>query len=129
MSAWHRIKNIGYHSDISDVNTAIQILQRTYDLPMTASQPEAHPGELEPPAGTTLSSSFTFADRSEEGITTLEQASSLLKLDELKALAKEAKVQGKNKKELVNALRRTSRRQVGLGFVGLTRSDTESSLR
>jgi hypothetical protein len=65
-----------------------------------------------------LESTFTFADRSEEEINTLEEASSLLKLDELKALAKDAKVQGKNKKELLAALQRTSGRQVGLGFVG-----------
>ncbi|KAL5407031.1 hypothetical protein PMIN03_007427 [Paraphaeosphaeria minitans] len=128
-SAWHRIKNIGYHSDISDLDAAIYTLQRSYNLPATSSPAEEHPGEQEAPAGTTLASSFTFADRSEEEITTFEQASSLLKLDELKILAKEAKVQGKNKKELVNALRRTSRRQVGLGFVGLKRSDTESSRR
>lgn len=128
-SAWHRIRNVGYHSDISDIDSAIEALQRTYDLPEISSQSELHPGELQPPEGTTIGSSFTFADRSEEEITTLEQASSLLKLDELKALAKEAKVQGKNKKELVNALRRTSRRQVGLGFVGLKRSDTETSRR
>lgn len=128
-SAWHRIKNIGYHSDISNLDAAIETLQRTFDLPATSSTAEEHPGEQEAPAGTTLASSFTFADRSEEEITTLEQASSLLKLDELKVLAKEAKVQGKNKRELVNALQRTSRRQVGLGFVGLKRSDTESSRR
>jgi len=76
-----------------------------------------------------LGTSFTFADRSENEITTLEEASSLLKLDELKALAKDAKVQGKNKKDLLQALRRTSQRQSGLGFVGLKRSDTESSKR
>jgi Fanconi-associated nuclease 1 len=128
-SAWHRIKDIGYHGDISDVDAAIETLQRTHPLPTSSTEPQSHPGELEPPAGTALGPSFTFADRSEEDITTLEQASSLLKLDELKALAKEAKVHGKNKKELVDALRRTSRRQVGLGFVGLKRSETETSRR
>lgn len=90
---------------------------------------KSHPGELDPPVGTTLGSSFSFADRSEDEITTLEEASSLLKLDELKALAKDAKVQGKNKKDLLKALRRTSQKQAGLGFVGLKRSDTESSRR
>lgn len=38
-------------------------------------------------------------------------------------------MQGKNKKELLKALHRTSQKQVGLGFVGLKRSDTESSRR
>lgn len=71
--------------------------------------------------------SFTFADRSEEEISTLEEASSLLKLDELKALAKDAKVKGKNKGELLKALRRTSQKQAGLGYVGFKRSDSEIS--
>jgi Fanconi-associated nuclease 1 len=126
-SAWHRIKNLGYHSDISDLDAAAETLQRTYDLPASSSEVEAHPGELEAPAGTTLGTSFTFADRSEDEISTLEEASSLLKLDELKALAKDAKVKGKNKGELLKALRRTSSKQAGLGHVGLKRSDSEMS--
>jgi Fanconi-associated nuclease 1 len=128
-SAWHRIKNLGYHSDISNLDAAVEILQRTHDLPASSAEVESHPGELEPPAGTTLGTSFTFADRSEEEITTLEEASSLLKLDELKVLAKDAKVQGKNKKDLLKALRKTSRKQAGLGHVGLKRSDSEVSRR
>lgn len=79
--------------------------------------------------GTTLENSFAFADRSDSEINTLEEASSLLKLDELKALAKDAKVQGKNKKDLLQALKQSSKKQVGLGHVGLKRSDTESSRR
>jgi Fanconi-associated nuclease 1 len=128
-SAWHRIRNLGYHSDISDLDTAAETLQRIYDLPASSAEVQTHPGELEPPAGTFLGTSFTFADRSETEITTLEEASSLLKLDELKALAKDAKVQGKNKRALLNALRRTSREQAGLGHVGLKRSDSEMSRR
>ncbi|KAF2847891.1 hypothetical protein T440DRAFT_184625 [Plenodomus tracheiphilus IPT5] len=129
-SAWHRIKNLGYHSDIADLDAAAETLQRTYDLPTSSSEVESHPGELEAPAGTTLDTSFTFADRSEDEITTLEEASSLLKLDELKALAKDAKVQGKNKSELLKALRRTSQKQAGLGgYVGLKRTDSEMSRR
>ena len=50
-----------------------------------------------------------------------------MKLDELKALAKDAKVKGKNKGELLKALRRTSQKQAGLGYVGLKRSDSEIS--
>ncbi|PVI08223.1 hypothetical protein DM02DRAFT_156188 [Periconia macrospinosa] len=128
-SAWHRIKNLGYHSDIADLDTAVDTLQRDHELPTSSAEVESYPGELEPPAGTTLGNSFTFADRSDKEINTLEEASSLLKLDELKALARDAKVQGKNKKELLQALRRTSHRQVGLGYVGLKRSDTEGSRR
>ncbi|KAJ4372282.1 hypothetical protein N0V83_004056 [Neocucurbitaria cava] len=128
-SAWHRIKNLGYHSDISDLGGAAEILQRTYDLPPSSDELTSYPGELEAPAGTTLGSSFTFADMSEEEINTLEEASSLLRLDELKALAKDAKVQGKNKRELLRALRRTSQKQAGLGYVGLKRSESEMSRR
>jgi Fanconi-associated nuclease 1 len=106
---------------------AVEVLQRTHSLPLSSAQVGSHPGELEPPAGTTLGTSFTFADRSEEEITTLEEASSLLKLDELKVLAKDAKVQGKNKRDLLKALRRASRKQAGLGHVGLKRSDSEMS--
>ncbi|OAL55839.1 hypothetical protein IQ07DRAFT_181466 [Pyrenochaeta sp. DS3sAY3a] len=126
-SAWHRIKNLGYHSDISDLEAAVDVLQTAVDLPQLDSKVDSYPGESEAPAGTTLGNTITFADRSEEEITTLEEASSLLKLDELKALAKDAKVQGKNKKELLKALRQTSQRQTGLGHVGLRRSDTNSS--
>jgi Fanconi-associated nuclease 1 len=126
-SAWHRIKNLGYHSDLSDLDAAVETLQRARDLPAPSADIERHPGELETPTGTTLGASFTFADRSEEEITTLDEASSLLRLDELKALAKDAKVQGKNKRELLTALRRTSQKQAGLGYAGLKRSDTESS--
>lgn len=126
-SAWHRIKNLGYHSDISDLEAAADVLQTAVDLPQLDSKVDSYPGEAEAPVGTTLVNTITFADRSEEEITTLEEASSLLKLDELKALAKDAKVQGKNKKELLKALRQTSQRQTGLGHVGLRRSDTNSS--
>lgn len=128
-SAWHRINNIGYHGDILDLDAAIEALQSVHRLPLSSTELEQYPGELGSPAETILGLSFTFADGSENEITTLEEASSLLKLDELKALAKDAKVQGKNKKELLKALRRTSHRQTGLSFVGLQRSDTESSRR
>jgi len=127
-SVWHRIKNLGYYSDVADLNAAAEALQRPYSLPQSSSRIESHPGEMEPPVGTTLGTSFTFADRSEGEITTLEEASSLLKLDELRSLAKDAKVQGKNKKDLLKALRRTSQRQAGLGgYIGLRRSDSDMS--
>lgn len=116
-STWHRIKNLGYHGDISNLDAAVETLQQSHQLPASSVEIESHPGELEPPPGTTLGTSFTFADRSEEEITTLEEASSLLKLDELKALAKDAKVQGKNKKDLLKALRRTSRKQTDLAML------------
>ena len=44
-------------------------------------------------------------------------------------MAKEAKVQGKNKRELLKALRRTSQAQGGLDWAGLKRSDTHQSTK
>ncbi|KAK4550301.1 hypothetical protein LTR36_003268 [Oleoguttula mirabilis] len=126
-SSWHRVGKLGYHSDIADLPQAIADLQAVRELPAPSSQAEEHPGELEPPEGTTLESTFAFADRSEDCIKDLEEASSLLLLDELKALAKTAKVQGKNKKELLRAFRRTSGTQAGLGWSGLKRTDTEET--
>lgn len=99
------------------------------NLPPSTAATQVNPGELKPPEGITLGNVFTFADGSEAEITTLEEASSLLKLDELKAMAKEVKVQGKNKRELLKALRHTSQKQGGLGWSGLKRSDTEETTK
>ncbi|KAK8162681.1 hypothetical protein IWX90DRAFT_436055 [Phyllosticta citrichinensis] len=126
-SAWFRINKLVYQRDISDMGSAVKTLQEERPLPMTGVAETSHPGELEPPEGTTLGHAFTFADRSEEHITTLEEASSLLKLDELKALAKDAKVQGKNKTELLKSFRRTSGKQTGLAWARMKRSETETS--
>ncbi|EON62111.1 hypothetical protein W97_01330 [Coniosporium apollinis CBS 100218] len=128
-SAWHRINRLGYHSDVADISAAIKSLQESRTLPASSAEPLISPGELEPPPGTKLGPLFTFADRSEDEITTLEEASSLLRLDELKTLAKDAKVNGRNKTELLRALRRTSQKQTGIGWRSLKRSDTETSIR
>ena len=126
-SSWHRINKLGYHSDIADLQKAIDEIQLPRDLPEPSSQLARHPGEFDLPVDTALGSTFTFADRSDECITDLEEASSLLLLDELKAFAKDFKVQGKNKKELLRAFRQASGKQRGLGFASLKRSDTEES--
>lgn len=126
-SAWHRINKLGYHSDVADLQQTIEDLQIQRTLPAPATSSQQHPGELEAPADSALHESFTFADRSDDCIKDLEEASSLLLLDELKAFARDAKVQGKNKKELLKAFRRTSGKQTGLGFQSLKRSDTEET--
>lgn len=126
-AAWHRVNRLGYFSDIADLPEAARTLQQDRKLPKSSAEVQVNPAELEPPEGTVLEDDFRFADTSEEHITTLREASSLLMLDELKTLAKEAKVQGKNKMELLRALRRMSQRQSGLGFVGLKRSDSEQT--
>ena len=126
-SAWFRVNKLGYHSDIADLQQSIVDLQIVRHLPEPSSQAQENPGELEPPEDVSLGKSFAFADRSEDCIKDLEEASSLLLLDELKAIAKDAKVQGKNKKELLRAFRRTSGKQTGLGFSSFKRSDTEET--
>ncbi|KAF2157444.1 hypothetical protein K461DRAFT_220106 [Myriangium duriaei CBS 260.36] len=127
-SSWHRINKLGYYDDVSDLSTAILSLQCIRELPIRVKdeeQPPA-PGEEHTPDDWTLGLSYAFADRSEDSITTLEEASSLLLLDELKTLARDAKVQGKNKSDLIKALRKSSSKQTGLRF--LKRSDTEDSV-
>ncbi|KAL8943752.1 MAG: hypothetical protein Q9216_000858 [Gyalolechia sp. 2 TL-2023] len=128
-AAWHRVNRLKYYSDIADLNTAVEELLRPCSLPETTATERIAPGESEVPKDTVLSDSFTFADNSEDHIDSLEEASSLLMLEELKTIAKEAKVQGKNKGDLLKALRRTSQKQGGLGWSGLKRSDTEESIK
>lgn len=128
-SAWFRVQRLGYHSDIADLGRAVEVLVEKRTLPVDAAQDvERHPGEFEPPEGTALEGQFSFADASADCIRDLDEASSLLFLDELKAFAKDAKVQGKNKKELLRAFRRASSQQTGLGFSSLKHEDTEESV-
>ena len=128
-AAWHRINKLGYYGDIVDLHGAVDELQRSRTLPISTAREHNHPGELEAPKESVLVWDFTFADGSQDHINTLEEASSLLKLDELKAIAKDAKVQGKNKAELLKALRKSSNKQSGLGWSCLRRSDTEESMK
>lgn len=128
-AAWHRINGLGYYGDIADLPATAKDLLKPRKLPAAKTPIQVNPGEAEPPTDTVLGNTFTFADGSEDHIGTLEEASSLLKLDELKNLAKEAKVEGKNKRELLNALRRTSQAQGGLGWIALKRSDTEETVK
>ena len=128
-AAWHRIGRLKYYGDIADLNTAVDELLQEHSLPAASVTERIAPGEAEPPKDTVLEASFTFADGSTDHIDSLEEASSLLLLEELKVLAKEAKVLGKNKRELLKALRKTSQKQSGLGWSGLKRSDTEESFK
>lgn len=116
-SAWHRINQIGYHSDITDLDHVVADLQRSRSLPVSCEVETVNPADSEPGSG--LNGEFKFADSSEQ-ITTLEEASSLLLLEELKGFAKEAKVQGKGKKELLAAFRQSSQTQTGLDWKNTT---------
>ncbi|OAA67606.1 coiled-coil domain-containing protein MTMR15 [Cordyceps fumosorosea ARSEF 2679] len=60
-------------------------------------------------------------------LTDMEEASSLLYLDELKALSKETKIQGRTKPELVRSLSQVSRQQTGLKDMGLSRQNSRDS--
>ena len=126
---WHRINRLGYYGDIADLSAAVEDLLQSHTLPAVTTPAQANPGEVEQPKDTILEGLFTFADGSECHISTLKEASSLLSLDELKTLAKEAKVQGKNKGELLRALRRTSGEQSSLAWTTLKRSNTEDSTK
>lgn len=126
-SSWHRVNRLQYHSDVAHLESAIEELTAVRELPASTDAHVLHPGAVALDSSTRLDRTFAFADRSADHITSLEEASSLLLLDELKTLAKDAKVQGKNKSELVKALRRTSGKQYGLGWTALRRSDTEDT--
>lgn len=126
-SKWFRVKDLPYYGDIADIEGTVQRLQQQRRLPESEGGNFDNPGELEPPDGNELGDSFTFAECSSEHIKTLDEASTLLLLDELKTLAKDARVQGKNKSELIKNLRKTSGKQRGLGFRTLSRTETEES--
>ncbi|RMZ37972.1 hypothetical protein AFCA_001982 [Aspergillus flavus] len=114
-SAWHRINRLGYYSDISDLTSAVNDLQRTRTLPINPPPATSPPIDTDHPNTPEPITYFHFADKTDQ-ITTLEEASSLLLLDELKTLAKDAKVQGKSKKDLLTALHRASQQQTGLDW-------------
>jgi fanconi-associated nuclease 1 len=126
-AAWHRANRLGYYDDISDPEAAMKDLQETRELPDGLSASQTEPIEGIPLEDFTLGRNFTFADTSDDHITTIEEAAALLSLDELKAVSKDAKVQGKNKGDLLKALCRTSHEQAGLMALGLKRSSSEDS--
>ncbi|KAI1177556.1 hypothetical protein F4777DRAFT_197399 [Nemania sp. FL0916] len=132
-SSWHRIARLGYYNDITDTEGAVKELQKNRDLPKDVStgmlslvlpQPELSSFIQEQ---CVFEDQFTFADASEDFIDSVEEAVSLLSLDEVKSLAKEAKVQGKNKADLAKAICKMSSQQAGLLSMGLLRADTTDS--
>lgn len=126
-SIWFRIGKLGYYQDIGDMDAAITEIQEHRVLPKIEDQVLAFPGEtVLPEDAKPLGANFQFAECSDDHINSLDEASSLLLLDELKVIAKEARVQGKTKSELLHNLRKTSGKQSGLAF--LKRSETEDSV-
>ncbi|EAW11939.1 fanconi-associated nuclease 1 [Aspergillus clavatus NRRL 1] len=113
-SAWHRINRLGYYSDISNISQAVVDLRARRRLPTPLTSINDNPEDAQSAEIEGLAH-FSFAESTGE-ITTLEEASSLLLLEELKVLAKDAKVQGKSKKELLDAFRASSQKQAGLNW-------------
>ncbi|KAJ3526006.1 hypothetical protein NM208_g11393 [Fusarium decemcellulare] len=126
-ASWHRHNRLGYYNDISDLGSVIASLQTPRTLPEDTSSPTQSPIEGLELEETGLAKTFTFADASEDHIKTVEEAASLLSLDELKVLAKDAKLQGRNKAELTRSLVRMSQQQAGLMSVGLSRHNSRDS--
>ncbi|KAG5930625.1 hypothetical protein E4U42_005287 [Claviceps africana] len=125
-AAWHRCSRLGYYADVSEPDVAMKTLQTVRILPSTGDK-----GIDKSLTGLglerdSLDGTFTFADSSENHIDSVEEAAPLLLLDELKALAKEAKIQGKNKTELITGLCRMSEQQVGLMALGLSRQNSRN---
>ncbi|KAI0468627.1 VRR-NUC domain-containing protein [Xylaria cf. heliscus] len=134
-SSWHRIARLGYYDDITDTEAAVKELQKSRLLSGETAPKQPSPvspqSELDPfvEEQYVFEDAFTFADASEDFIDNVEEAVSLLSLDEVKALAKEAKVQGKNKSHLASAICRMSNQQAGLFSMGLQRADTADSIQ
>ncbi|KAJ8124697.1 hypothetical protein O1611_g8943 [Lasiodiplodia mahajangana] len=132
-SSWHRISRLNYYNDITDTETAVKTLQKHRDLPREALSEQSSLALQQSDLGTFIQEqcgfedTFTFADASEDFIDSVEEAVSLLSLDEVKAVAKEAKVQGKNKADIAKAICRMSSQQAGLLSMGLVRGNTPSS--
>lgn len=133
-SSWHRIARLSYYDDITDIDAAVKELQGSRDLPREASpeQPSSTPSQSELDTfiqeQCVFRNTFAFADASEDFIDNVEEAVSILGLDEVKSLAKEAKVQGKNKSDLAKAICRMSSQQAGLLSMGLQRVNTDESV-
>ncbi|CBF71232.1 hypothetical protein AN6678.2 [Aspergillus nidulans FGSC A4] len=121
-SAWHRVNKLAYYSDIVDVPQVVADLQKTRELSSSGASNEQNTSDTYSSSDIGLTGDFRFANTVDE-ITTVEEAASLLLLDELKILAKEAKVQGKSKQELITALHKSSQKQTGLEWNPLNNSN------
>ncbi|KAM5431303.1 putative phosphodiesterase I [Microsporum canis] len=122
-AAWHRVNRLGYYRDIADIPKAVADLRKIRKLPKSNGDLVSTRKGLEVPV-TALGNEFKFADGMEE-IETIEEASSLLLLDELKALAKAAKIPGKNKKDLIKGLCNASSSQTGLAWISPSDAERE----
>lgn len=127
-AAWHRSSRLGYYNDIANLDVPIATLQQIRCLAGSSSQDDfATAVDGIKVEDERLGPTFTFADSSEVLLTDTEEAASLLYLDELKTLAKETKIQGRTKTELIRSLSQMSRKQTGLMEMGLSRQNSRES--
>ena len=98
---------------------AVADLRKTRKLPASTDDHTPSFGGLDSPSVTTIGGEFRFADDMNE-IQSIEEASSLLLLDELKCFARDLKVSGKNKKDLINGLCDASASQTAVSYTHLT---------
>lgn len=127
-ASWHRLERLKSYTDVSDVELAIASLLQSRGLPDDLPDDYGNGNQTGDVEEVCLDDTFTFADNSDSHIKTVEEAASLLSLDELKALAKDAKVQGKNKAGLIKAICRMSAQQASLMSFGLRRTSTNGSV-
>lgn len=126
-AAWHRSDKLGYYNDIADPDTAIASLQTPRTLKDIAVDSEIDPLTGEALSDYQIDDQMTFADTSSESLTSVEEAAGLLLLDELKTVAKDVKVQGKNKSDIIKALYRSSHQQRNLQSLGLSRQSSKTA--
>ncbi|CAK7270993.1 hypothetical protein SEPCBS57363_004387 [Sporothrix epigloea] len=123
-AAWHRTQRLGYQSDIGDMEKAIESLQQARELPLCDDDTKNDRFFIHIPQELILSSTLVFAQSFESVQTTVEDAVSLLSLDELKTLAKEMKATGKTKSELCRAIVHAGTKQHTLMSSGLRRKSS-----
>lgn len=126
-ASWHRLERLHRYPDISNLEQAIESLLEFREFPRRESAKGSGEKALEEWEHS-FADTFAFADGSASHIKTVEQAAHLMSLDELKNLAKDAKVQGKNKLDLIKAFCRMCSQQSSLMAVGLRRSSTNASM-
>lgn len=122
------MERLNSYTDVSDMELAIASLLQSRGLPVTPPGNNEDKISAEEVGEVCLGNAFTFADGSDSHINTVEEAATLLSLDELKTVAKDAKVQGKNKSGLISAICRMSARQASLLSFGLRRTSTSDSV-
>jgi Fanconi-associated nuclease 1 len=95
--------------------------------PLLCTKSELADNDVQAGQTWSLEGSFRFADDSASCIETVDEAASLLSHDELKSLAKEVKVQGKNKAELYKSFCRGVAQQSSLLALGLRKSSANQA--